>query len=204
MTSDMLETRRLVSVLTSKLAQSNFEWTAWGISNTLFGLQSMSSSVEEIKLFVAVLASKLKQSDVDLDAQGIANSLFGFQNFSFAQEEVKELFGVLLTRCSDTKISQLTSSEICQVLTGCVSLHTKECKSWNNDFHQFISKILSRSANICLAAKASQQEYADINRARDIFLTKCHHVPQDVCKDISNLQILLQFKNNEPETEDLI
>jgi hypothetical protein len=99
------------------MVQLDIKLDSKGISNALYGLQSMSSNEPQIKALLAALANSIKKSESSLSGQGIGDSLFGLTGMSTDCPELRALLSALCERI-DAKVGKLDSQEIGNALYG--------------------------------------------------------------------------------------
>lgn len=120
----MWETRVLVLQMAVKIQLSHSLIDPQGISNSLFGVQRMTSDCEDVRRLMQALAAKIELSWKLLSGQHLANCMFGLQGLSSAEPEVRALLHALVPKilaCRD----ELSAEQICHALFGLQNLSSE-------------------------------------------------------------------------------
>ena len=95
MSSDALEVRQLVSVLTRKIDSCTEPLDVQAVGNALYGLQGLSSDALKVTQLISVLARKIDSCTEPLRAREAGNALYGLQGMSSDVLQVRQLVSVL-------------------------------------------------------------------------------------------------------------
>ena len=117
MSSEHLEVRSLLVVLTGKTMDCQQKFNAQAVSNALYGLQSMSSEHPEVRSLLGVLTGKLEAFEGKLTAQNVGNAMYGLQGMSSEHPEVRSLLVVLVGKLEGFE-GKLTAPSVGNALYG--------------------------------------------------------------------------------------
>ena len=111
MNSDILEVRVILKALTEKLAiairkaeeskKGFLDFTAQGLGNALYGLQSMSDEVQETIDLLSYFPELIMKSTDPMTPRDIGNSFFGLQGFTADTDIVKNILSSLTVRMTE-------------------------------------------------------------------------------------------------------
>lgn len=122
MSSEAVVVQRLLVSLTNKIKQSaSSKMNAQGISNSLNGLQGMSSNQTEVVDLLQILIPKFLESKEIFPSFGIGCAMMGFFSMSAERAEVQQLLGMMseqLEYCREkfnsiTLVSAFTGLRLC-------------------------------------------------------------------------------------------
>ena len=101
MDSDILEVRVILKALSEKLmiartrareSKKGFlDFTAQGLGNALYGLQTMSDEVQETIDILSFFPELIMRSTDPMTPRDIGNSFFGLQGFTADTEQIKNI-----------------------------------------------------------------------------------------------------------------
>ena len=112
MTSEAVEVRKLLRVLTKCIQISTVDIDAQGLFNALYGMQGLSSDYVDVRDLLQAVLSKVNEVEIlkrPLALQGISNALYGLQNMNSDHLEVRAALDIL-NRCLHTFLSQPSAS----------------------------------------------------------------------------------------------
>ena len=111
MNSDIVEVRVVLKALTEKLVISMekageskkgfLDFTAQGLGNALYGLQTMSDEVPETIELLSYFPDLIMSSTDPMTPRDVGNSFFGLQGFSAETDEVKNILSSLTVRMAE-------------------------------------------------------------------------------------------------------
>ena len=118
-----------LSVMTSKLATWEKEWSERDISTFMYGIRSLPCVSKEEFEFLKMAATKISLSKASLSSRAIGNALYGLQELTSDVDGVSQLVEALTDKVRNSMVilPDRTSASLCMVFKGPQPRHLRQC-----------------------------------------------------------------------------